>query len=87
MGRQIQMYLWALVMSRKPFTFVFHRVEIIERFLGIGTPNSTCSKDLEEFVLKMFESNKIDKGHWLDYDFWSLMPLSAIFQLYHGDQF
>jgi hypothetical protein len=57
-------------MSRRPFTSVFHRVEIIERFLGIGTPNSTCSKDLEEFVLKMFESNKIDKGHWLDLDFW-----------------
>jgi len=78
-------------MSRRPFTFVFHRVEIIERFLGIGTPNSTCSKDLEEFVVKMFESNKIDKGHWLDFDFdfWCLTPLSvsAIFQLYHGDQF
>ena len=78
-------------MSRRPFTFVFHRVEIIERFLGIGTPNSTCSKDLEEFVLKMFESNTIDKGHclWLDFefDFWCLTPLSAIFQLYHGDQF
>jgi hypothetical protein len=52
-----------------------------------NTPNSTCSKDLEEFVLKMFESNKIDKGHWLDFDIWCLMPLSAIFQLYHGDQF
>jgi len=36
--------------------------EINERFLRIGTPTSTCSKDLEEFVLKMLESNKIDKG-------------------------
>jgi len=23
----------------------------------------------------------------IDFDFWCLMPLSAIFQLYHGDQF
>lgn len=38
------------------------RGEIIERFLGIGTPTSTCSKDLEEFVVKMLESNEIDKG-------------------------
>ena len=49
-------YLW-------PFTFVFHREERLnERFLRIGTPTSTCSKDLEEFVLKMLDSNKIDKG-------------------------
>jgi hypothetical protein len=23
----------------------------------------------------------------IDFDFWCLMPLSAIFQQYHGDQF
>jgi len=23
----------------------------------------------------------------IDFDFWCLTPLSAIFQLYHGDQF
>jgi hypothetical protein len=26
-------------------------------------------------------------GLIFDFDFWCLMPLSAIFQLYHGDQF
>jgi hypothetical protein len=25
--------------------------------------------------------------HLIDLNFWCLMPLSAIFQLYHGDQF
>ena len=24
---------------------------------------------------------------WIEFEFWCLTPLSAIFQLYHGDQF
>ena len=31
--------------------------------------------------------NKGDKYHIFDFDFWCLTPLSAIFQLYHGNQF
>ena len=53
MGRQISL---AIYIGFSP------RGEINERFLRIGTPTSTCSKDLEEFVLKMLENNKIDKG-------------------------
>ena len=37
--------------------------KIIERFLGIGTPKSTSSKHLEEFItVAMFDSFGIDKG-------------------------
>ena len=38
------------------------RGKISEKFLGIGTPKSTCSKDLEEFVIDMLESYDIQKG-------------------------
>jgi hypothetical protein len=34
----------------------------LERFLAIGSPYSTQSKDLEGFVLNMFDENGIDKG-------------------------
>lgn len=35
---------------------------IVERFLGIGSPESTTSKHLEEFVIDMFRQNEIDTG-------------------------
>jgi hypothetical protein len=45
----------------------------LERFLAIGSPYSTQSKDLEEFVLNKFDENGIDKGMYL----FSLQTLAA----------
>ncbi|XP_033726657.1 zinc finger protein 862-like [Pecten maximus] len=36
--------------------------EVVDRFLGIGSPVSTCSKDLKEFVINMLDSHDIDKA-------------------------
>jgi len=48
---------------------------IDELVLKYGSP---CGTSIDELVLK----------YWLIwFDFWCLTPLSAIFQLYHGDQF
>jgi hypothetical protein len=45
----------------------------LERCLAIGSPYSTQSKDLEEFVLNKFDENGIDKGMYL----FSLQTLAA----------
>ncbi|KAJ8303781.1 hypothetical protein KUTeg_018704 [Tegillarca granosa] len=36
--------------------------KVTERFLGIGSPESTRSVDLEQFVLQMLDSYKLDKA-------------------------
>lgn len=36
--------------------------KVIEQFLGIGSPQSTCSKDLIDFAVSMFDSCGLDKG-------------------------
>ena len=41
---------------------VAERGRVIERFLAIGTPTSTCSKDLLTFVTTTLDSFNIDKG-------------------------
>ena len=42
-------------------------------------------KNLSMSSNKFYGSNKYWKE--FEFEFWCLMPLSAIFQLYHGDQF
>lgn len=36
--------------------------EVVKRFLGLGTPRSTCSQNLKDFVLNMFGNLGIDRG-------------------------
>ncbi|XP_056000656.1 zinc finger protein 862-like [Ostrea edulis] len=36
--------------------------KVTERFLAIGTPNSTCAVDLESFLMKVFTDCRIDKA-------------------------
>lgn len=36
--------------------------KVVERFLGIGTPESTCSADLESFIIQMLDSYGLNKG-------------------------
>jgi hypothetical protein len=46
---------------------------------------TSCSNDC--FASPTHRTNQsLNKGLW-EFEFWCLTPLSAIFQLYHGDQF
>lgn len=36
--------------------------KVTEQFLGIGSPQSTCSSDLKDFAINMFDSCGLDKG-------------------------
>lgn len=36
--------------------------KVVKRFLGLGTPRSTCSQNLKDFVLNMFGNLGIDRG-------------------------
>ena len=42
---------------------------------------------LEKPISLQWRSVFIKNNYGFDFDFWCLMPLSIIFQLYHGDQF
>lgn len=39
--------------------------QVVDRFLGIGSPESTTAKDLEQFAISMFSSYGIDTGIYL----------------------
>lgn len=42
-----------------------HRGKVTERFLHIGSPPSTCSKDLYQYLIQIFESNGIDRSMFM----------------------
>ena len=43
-------------------------------------------KEVDRYLARNLASEE-EVGIWFDFDFWCWMPLSVIFQLYHGDQF
>lgn len=54
-------------MNKKLYIYlrVSTKGQVVDRFLGIGSPESTTAKDLEQFAISMFSSYGIDTGIYL----------------------